>query len=238
MCILSIVKLEQGIVITSNRDEKRSRKNSLAPEIIRLGERKAIIARDAQAQGTWMLTDNLGRTAVLLNGAFESHIPTPPYRESRGIILMNLFQEENFKSAFLFYNLENIEPFQVIYLDTDQAFQCVWDGNQKHFFTIGLSTPQVFFSPTLYTKEQQAEKRKHFFKTLTEIGSMDASQLLEFHSNQNINSLDLNFFMNREHQITKSVSQVELNSTQSRYVHWQSWDGQSHQHALEHVAHA
>jgi uncharacterized protein with NRDE domain len=238
MCILSIVKSEQGIVITSNRDERRSRKNSLTPEIIDLGTRKAILARDAQAQGTWFLTDNLGRTAILLNGAFESHIPTPPYRESRGVILMNLFQEENFKSAFLFYNLENIEPFQVIYLDTHQAFQCVWDGNQKHLFAIDLSNPQVFFSPTLYTKKQQEEKRKHFFKTLTEIGSMNASQLLEFHSNQNINSLNLNFFMRREDQITKSISQVELNSTQTKYVHWQSWDGQSHQHALEHVAHA
>ena len=238
MCILSIVKSEQGIVITSNRDEQRSRKNSLAPEIINLGERKAIIARDAQAQGTWLLTDNLGRTAILLNGAFESHIPAPPYRESRGIILMNLFQEENFKSAFLFYHLENIEPFQVIYLDPERAFQFVWDGNQKHLFEVDLSTPQVFFSPTLYTKEQQEEKRNHFFKILAEIESMDSSQLLEIHSNQNINSLDLNFFMSREHQTTKSISQVELNSTQSKYVHWQSWDNQRHHHILEHVAHA
>lgn len=238
MCILSIVKSAQGIVITSNRDEQRSRKNSLPPEIIDLGERKAIIARDAQAQGTWLLTDNLGRTAVLLNGAFESHIPARPYRESRGIILMNLFQEENFKSAFLFYNLENIEPFQVIYLDTDQCFQCIWDGNQKHLFAIDLSNPQVFFSPTLYTKEQQEEKRNHFFKTLSEIDSIDSSQLLEIHSNQNINSLDLNFFMSREHQTTKSISQVELNSTRTKYVHWQSWDDQRHQHILEHVAHA
>ena len=238
MCILSIVKSEQGIVITSNRDEQRSRKNSLAPEIIDLGERKAIIARDAQAQGTWLLTDNLGRTAILLNGAFESHIPAPPYRESRGLILMNLFQEENFKSAFLFYNLENIEPFQVIYLDTNQAFQCVWDGNQKHLFVIDLSTPQVFFSPTLYSKEQQVEKRHHFFKTLAEIESIDSSQLLEIHSNQNINSLDLNFFMSREHQTTKSISQVELHSRHSRYVHWQAWDNARHEHTIEHVVNA
>jgi hypothetical protein len=238
MCILSIIKSEQGIVITSNRDEQRSRKNSLAPEIIDLGERKAIIARDAQAQGTWLLTDNLGRTVVLLNGAFESHIPIPPYRESRGIILMNLFQEENFKSAFLFYNLENIEPFQVIYLDPVQAFHCVWDGDQKHLFVVDLSTPQVFFSPTLYTKEQQLEKRNHFFKTLAEIDAIDSTQLLKIHSNQNINSLDLSFFMSREHQTTKSVSQVELHSTQSRYVHWQAWDNYLHEYILEHVAHA
>jgi len=238
MCILSIVKSEQGIIITSNRDEQRSRKNSLAPEIINLGDRKAIIARDAQAQGTWLLTDNHGRTAILLNGAFESHIPAPPYRESRGIILMNLFQEDNFKSAFLFYNLENIEPFQIIYLDTEIAFQCVWDGNQKHLFAIDLSTPQVFFSPTLYTREQQEEKRNHFFKTLAEIGSINSNELLEIHSNQNIHSSELNFFMSREHQTTKSISQVELDSTQSYYVHWQSWDNQRHQHILQHVAHA
>jgi uncharacterized protein with NRDE domain len=238
MCILSIVKSEDRIVITSNRDEQRTRKNSLSPEIIDLGERKAIMARDAQAQGTWLLSDNLGRTAILLNGAFESHIPNPPYRESRGIILVNLFQEENFKSAFLFYNLENIEPFQVIYLDREQAFQSVWDGKQKHLFAVDLSTPQVFFSPTLYTQEQQEEKRNHFLKTLAEIHSIDSNQLLEIHSNQNIHSLDVNFFMSREHQTTKSISQVELNSTQSKYVHWQSWDNQRHQHILEHVTHA
>ena len=237
MCILSIVKSEQGIIVTSNRDEQRSRKNSLAPEIIELVDRKAIIARDAQAQGTWLLTDNLGRTAILLNGAFESHVATPPYRESRGIILMNLFQEENFKSAFLFYNLENIEPFQVIYLDQEWAFQCVWDGNQKQLFEIDLSTPQVFFSPTLYSKEQQTEKRNHFFKTFTDLSLFKAPRLFEFHSEQNENS-DLDFFMSREHQITRSISQVELNSTQSNYVHWQSWDDQRHQNILEYVAHA
>ena len=237
MCILSIVRSEPGIVITSNRDEQRTRKNSLAPEIIDLGERKAILARDAQAQGTWLLSDNLGRTAIMLNGAFESHIPAPPYKESRGIILMNLFQEENFKSAFLFYNLENIEPFQVIYLDTNQAFQCVWDGNQKHLFAIDLSAPQVFFSPTLYTKEQQEEKRNHFFKTFTDISLFKAPRLFEFHSEQNENS-NLDFFMNREQQTTKSISQVELHSKQSRYVHWQAWDNFRHEYILSNVAHA
>jgi hypothetical protein len=234
MCILSIVKSEKGIVITSNRDEQRSRKNSLTPEFLDLGKCKAIIARDAQAQGTWLLTDNLGRTAILLNGAFETHIPSPPYRESRGIILMNLFQEENFRSAFLFYNLENIEPFQVIYLDLEQAFQCVWDGNQKQLFEIDLSTPQVFFSPTLYTKEQQTEKRNHFFKTFTDLSLFKAPRLFEFHSEQNENS-DLDFFMNREQQTTKSISQVELHSTHSRYIHWQAWDNQRHEHTLQHV---
>jgi len=237
MCILSIVKSEASIIITSNRDEQRSRKNSQPPEIVEFESRQTILARDAQAHGTWLLTDNCGRTAILLNGAFEFHTPSPPYRESRGIILMNLFQEENFKSAFLFYNLENIEPFQIIYIDHNQTHQCIWDGNQKHIFNIDLSLPQVFFSPTLYTKSLQEKKKKHFFDTFTNFQILNAHQLFEFHSEQNENS-DVDFFMNREHQTTKSISQIELHSTFSKYIHWQAWDNQKHELTLKHVVNA
>ena len=238
MCILSIAKSEQGIVITSNRDEQRTRKHSLTPEFIQHGTRKTILARDAQAHGTWFLTDNKGRIAVLLNGAFECHVPTPPYRESRGIILLNLFQEEDFKSTFLSYNLNKVEPFQLIYLDKNQSFQCVWDGNQKHLFEIDLTTPQVFFSPTLYTKEQQEVKREHFYTEISAFERLNAEWLLDYHSNhQNLTS-DSNFFMSREYHTTKSISQVEIGASQSRYVHWQAWDNQRHEHLLEHVTHA
>jgi hypothetical protein len=236
MCILSLVRTTNSIVLTSNRDEQRARPNSLPPEIISSNNRKSILARDAQAQGTWLLTDNAGRTAVLLNGAFEYHTPAPPYRESRGVILMNLFQEDNFKSAFLFYNLENIEPFQVVYLDQAQSFQCVWDGIQKHVFQIDLSKPSVFFSPTLYQREQQDLKKNHFLKSLEKANSIDAETLFEFHTSQNTEHSDLNFFMNRENQTTKSVSQIELHATLSHYRHWQAWDNQRHDLTLPHVA--
>jgi hypothetical protein len=236
MCILSLVRTANSIVLTSNRDEQRVRPNSLPPEIISTKNRKSILARDAQAKGTWLLTDNVGRTAVLLNGAFECHTPTPPYRESRGIILMNLFQEENFKSAFLFYNLENIEPFQVVYLDQTEAFQCVWDGTQKHVFQIDLSTPNVFFSPTLYQREQQELKKNHFLKSFDQANSQEAQTLFEFHTSQNEDHSDLNFFMNRENQTTKSVTQIELHATHSNYCHWQAWDNQRHDLTLSHVA--
>lgn len=238
MCILSLVRTANSIVLTSNRDEQRARPNSFPPEITTARNRKTILARDAQAQGTWLLTDNYGRTAVLLNGAFERHTPTPPYRESRGIVLNNLFQEENFKNAFLFYNFDNIEPFKVIYLDQHLTLQCIWDGNEKYIFEIDLTIPNVFFSSTLYNREQQELKKNHFLEIFKSYKHIDSSFLFEFHSNQNILSSELNFFMNREEQITKSVTQIELSSTQSQYVHWQAWDNQKHELTLEHVANA
>ena len=238
MCVLSVGKSEHGIVITSNRDEQRTRKHSLTPEFIQHGTRKTILARDAQAHGTWFLTDNTGRIAVLLNGAFECHVPSPPYRKSRGIILLNLFQEKDLKSTFLNYNLDHVEPFQLIYIDKNQSFQCVWDGNQKHLFEIDLSTPQVFFSPTLYTKEQQEVKRDHFYTAIVAFERLNAKWLLDYHSNQHPLTSETNFFMSREYHSTKSISQVEIGASQSRYVHWQAWDNQRHEHLLEHVTHA
>ncbi|MEY3835037.1 MAG: hypothetical protein RI989_465 [Bacteroidota bacterium] len=235
MCILSLVKSNGRLIITSNRDEQRSRKNSQIPEIINSGNRKSILARDAQAHGTWLLTDNFGRTAVLLNGAFTSHTPTPPYRESRGIILLNLFQEEQFKSAFLFYNLDNIEPFQVVYVAPDYALQCVWDGEQKHVFQIDLSKPQVYFSPTLYEHSQQEVKRKNFLSTFEKIDSITKAELFDFHTANKEENSDLNFFMNREFQSTKSVTQIELYQTQTNYLQWQAWDMQRHEITLPHA---
>lgn len=235
MCILSIVKSNDRLIITSNRDEQRSRKNSQIPAIINSGNRKSILARDAQAQGTWLLTDNFGRSAVLLNGAFTSHTSTPPYRESRGIILMNLFQEEQFKSAFLFYNLNNIEPFQVIYVDLKNALQCVWDGEQKHVFQIDLSKPQVYFSPTLYERSQRDVKRKNFLSTFEKIDSITKAELFDFHTANKEENSDLNFFMNREFQTTKSVTQIEIYQTQTNYLQWQAWDMQRHEITLPHA---
>lgn len=235
MCILSIVPLPEGTIITSNRDEQRSRPNSLAPTTLTIGKRKTICAKDFKANGTWILTDNTGRTAILLNGAFENHVSTPPYRESRGITLISLFEENDFKSAFQLYNLENIEPFQIILIDNLNGYHFLWDGIKKHILSIDLTKPHVFFSSTLYTKKQQENKRNHFLSTLNTLHECNANWLLNFHLSQNDNSTDLNFFMNRENHTTKSISQVELNSSYSIYKHWQSWDNQRYEYTLQHV---
>jgi hypothetical protein len=235
MCILSVVKSSDRLIITSNRDEQRSRKNSQVPETINLVNRRAVLARDAQALGTWLLTDDFGRTAILLNGAFTGHTPTPPYRESRGIILMNLFQEEDFKTAFLFYNLENIEPFQVVFIYKKNAIQCLWDGTQKHVFAIDLTRPKVFFSPTLYEPEQQDFKRNNFLSIFGKSDSITSTDLFNFHTAQSEENADSNFFMNREFQTTKSVTQIEIENNQSQYVHWQAWDNQRHEITLPHA---
>jgi hypothetical protein len=234
MCILSVVPLAEGTIITSNRDEQRSRANSIAPTIVTIGERKTIIAKDFKANGTWMLTDNTGRTAILLNGAFETHVSTPPYKESRGITLINLFKESDFENAFELYNLENIEPFQLILIDKLYGLHFLWDGSKKYVLSIDLNKPHVFFSSTLYSKKQQENKRNHFLRTLNNLEECNANWLLNFHSNQNNNSADLNFFMNREKHTTKSISQVELSSSHSIYKHWQSWDNQWHEYILPH----
>jgi hypothetical protein len=236
MCILTVVPITGALIITSNRDEQRTRANSVIPSIEKISERETIIARDRKANGTWILTDDRGRTAVLLNGAFESHTPIPPYRESRGITLINLFEEEDIKKAFQLYNLNNIEPFQIIVIDKSEGFHLLWDGNEKHAIPIALNKPHVVFSSTQNNKQQREVKRNHFLNAYKDLNECNAKWIFNFHSIQTALSSETDFFMNRNLHVTKSITQIEINSNISFYKHLQTWDNQLYEHSLEHVS--
>jgi uncharacterized protein with NRDE domain len=56
---------------------------------------KLFFPKDTDAGGTWIVMKENGDAAVLLNGAFINHTAEPPYRLSRGIILLDIFSTEN-----------------------------------------------------------------------------------------------------------------------------------------------
>ncbi|MGL1516781.1 NRDE family protein, partial [Vibrio parahaemolyticus] len=47
--------------------------------------------KDPDGGGTWIALKENGDVAILLNGAFENHIPAYPYRRSRGLIFLDIF---------------------------------------------------------------------------------------------------------------------------------------------------
>jgi len=84
MCTVSFIPVGGKLFISSNRDEKRSRKIALPPAQYEYNELKFVFPKDADAGGTWIAVKENGDAAVLLNGAFINHIAEPPYRKSRG----------------------------------------------------------------------------------------------------------------------------------------------------------
>src|SRR5215213_8721662 len=114
MCTVTFIPSGDGIYITSNRDEKYLRKPAIATEKYHHRDGTILYPKDADAGGSWIAMKDNGDAAVLLNGAFEKHIPSPPYKKSRGLVFVDMVSDDIVVRKFLHYDLNKIEPFTLI----------------------------------------------------------------------------------------------------------------------------
>ena len=90
MCTVSLIPGRESFFLTSNRDEKKIRRQAIPPAIYQYKGARLLYPRDADADGTWIAINQNGNAAVLLNGAFVKHKPRPPYNRSRGLVLLDI----------------------------------------------------------------------------------------------------------------------------------------------------
>ena len=158
MCTVSFIPVKDKCFITSNRDEKKSRKQAMPPAIYEFESGKLIYPKDGDAGGSWIALHENGNAAVLLNGAFEKHSPRPPYRISRGIILLDVLASENPIRRFDHVNLEKIEPFTIIIIEKGDLYECRWDSCRKYLRHLRSYRPYIWSSVTLYEDRSDKEK--------------------------------------------------------------------------------
>jgi uncharacterized protein with NRDE domain len=163
MCTVSYVPLNKGFVITSNRDENPARETT-PPKTITLADGILIEAPlDSEKGGSWIaLEKHSGRIACLLNGARKKHNRNPPYRKSRGRIVLEVFLGESFESYCKDADLKGIEPFTLILGSTHKLIELVWDGKEKEITLKNHKLPHIWSSSTLYNQEEKIYKEKVF----------------------------------------------------------------------------
>src|SRR5687767_6951963 len=159
MCTVTFIPTGDKIFITSNRDEKHWRSNALQPALYAGKTGDLLFPKDGDAGGTWIAAHENGNAIVFLNGGFVRHTPEPPYRKSRGLILLYLIDSPDPESAFNTLQLDRIEPFTAVIWSTGQLFECRWTGTQKYVTQLPVNQPHIWSSATLYD-EEVAEKRK------------------------------------------------------------------------------
>ncbi len=162
MCTVTFLPVKDKIFITSNRDEKVQRPAANSPDIEKMSTGKMLFPKDGKAGGTWIALHNNGNAMILLNGAKEKHHHIPPYRKSRGLVFLDIFDASFPSKRFLKTDLENIEPFTLVIWDTNQLFEARWDGELANIDEIDHTIPHIWSSATLYDKEV-IEKREHWF---------------------------------------------------------------------------
>lgn len=213
MCTVTLLPLsEHSFVLTSNRDEDIERK-TIPPSIYYEDGIQMLYPKDQKAGGTWIGISDRNRVICLLNGGFENHKRTLPYRKSRGTVVIDLLKSPNFLSALDNYDFVDIEPFTLVVIDWSSKqnfFEVVWDGRKLHKQLLDRKL-YVWSSSTLYTSEMK-EKREKWLHAFERNTVLDECTLLDFHKygGEGYKSYDLQ--MDRGGLKTKSITQIHKTS--------------------------
>lgn len=181
MCTVTYIPANDKYFISSNRDEKYSRMKAIAPAVYEINNKKLIFPKDANAGGSWIALHENGNAAVLLNGAFKKHIPMPPYRKSRGEILLNIIADKRPVSYFHQLDLSQIEPFTLVLCDKNNLYECRWDGEKKYYQQLKKHRPYIWSSVTLYEESIVKKREKWFAVFLNRNPHPTQKDILEFH---------------------------------------------------------
>ena len=207
MCTVTFIPSNRKIILTSNRDEKHWRAAANFPDAYPFRTGKIIFPKDGDAGGTWFAIHENGNAVVFLNGAFTRHIPQPPYRKSRGLILLDLVDNDSPWQAFRKIDLENIEPFTAIIWDEGKLIDCRWDGKKKHEIQLAANMPRIWSSATLYDQEVVVKRRNWFNSWLQKHPYPSQQEILDFHQFTGDGDQHNDLMMNRDGKVfTVSVT--------------------------------
>jgi uncharacterized protein with NRDE domain len=182
MCTVTFIPVRDKFFITSNRDEKNSRRQATPPAVYSFESGKIIFPKDGDAGGTWIALHENGNVGVLLNGAFEKHMPQPPYLLSRGQILLHIIASEGPVRRFERVCVSRIEPFTLILFEKGDLYECRWDGSKKHFRQLRSYRHHIWSSATLYENNVVKKREQWFAKFLNENLKPTQEDILHFHS--------------------------------------------------------
>ncbi len=224
MCTVTFLpKGKLDFILTSNRDEDPSRASHrlVSKEI---AEKTVYYPQDPKAGGTWFASDKSDFTLCLLNGGFEKHKHEPPYRLSRGILLLDFFKTGNLTEFISSYWFEGIEPFTLIVVEhrvTGLALhQLVWDEKELNHQVLNQEESYIWSSSTLYPQPVRNERKAWFEEWLTDRPSFEQSDILEFHQFGGKGDAWNDFVMNREDKVkTVSVTSIDKSETDFNFEH-------------------
>lgn len=209
MCTVTYIPGEKAsFTLTSNRDENAAR----SPQNITQVEQNGIqltFPRDTMAGGTWIAVSNNNKVVCLLNGAFAKHKHQPPYKKSRGIMVLDFFNYDKAEGFFDGFGFDGMEPFTMVIYDQGRLFEFRWDEKQRHIQPLDLSKKYIWSSSTLYDHEAKARRKQWFADWLEGRTEFHEEAILDFHQNAGDGDPWNDVIMNRDGLVqTVSITQI------------------------------
>jgi hypothetical protein len=235
MCTVSFVHSKGKIIITSNRDEQVARP-AIEPRNYLVNQKNLFFPKDPKAGGTWFVVDDCSNVLVLLNGAEEKHQWNPPYRRSRGLIVLDLFSSESAISAWETIALENIEPFTIVLFQDQQLYQLRWDGHNKTAQNLNSEGNHIWSSSTLYSKEIRDQRRKWFSTFLDTTPELTFEEMFRFHRYTEAENSQHGLIINRNDKLkTLSITQSVIEQNKITVMHHDLIEEKEYSNTFIHV---
>jgi len=219
MCTVTFIPFQQTYFITSNRDESPGRQ-STGLTSTHTPEWNAIhFPLDELSGGSWIALADSGKVICLLNGGFEPFIPKPPYRMSRGQVVVEVGTATDTLPFLEEFSLEAVAPFTLFVFEKGELTQLVWDGEKKHFSSLPNDQPQIWSSVTLYPQHVREWRKSLFEKWLAEQKTFTRESIIDFHQLAN-GDPDNDFVMNRNDIVrTLSITSIALKEHSGSILH-------------------
>ncbi len=219
MCTVSFVHSKGKIIITSNRDEQVARP-AFEPRNYLVNQKNLFFPKDPKAGGTWYVVDDSTNVLVLLNGAEEKHQWNPPYRRSRGLIVLDLFSTESAKEAWESIDLENVEPFTLVLFQDQLLYQLRWNGTEKSTLKLNTNENHIWSSSTLYSKEIREQRAQWFSTFLDTTPEVTFEEMFRFHRYTETANTQHGLIINRNDQLkTLSITQSVIEQNKITVIH-------------------
>ncbi|WP_366184984.1 NRDE family protein [Flavobacterium ovatum] len=221
MCTVSFVKSGNKVIVTSNRDESVVRLNAIHPKKYTIKDKIVIYPKDPKAGGTWYVADQCGTILVLLNGAQEKHQMAPPYRMSRGLIVLDIIGSQSAVDFWKGIDLDNIEPFTLVLYQEENLYQLRWDGKQKETLSLDTDKKHIWASSTLYPAAIRAKRAELFHEFLDKKEQVSEEELYQFHRYTDADNPENGLIINRNNELkTLSITQSVLEHNTLEMKHY------------------
>lgn len=220
MCTVTYLPQGQNkFILTSNRDENSARSpQNLTWQTVQGVE--LVFPRDTTAGGTWIAASDDGRVVCLLNGAFEKHSHRPPYRRSRGLMVLDYFSFYDADSFVRNYVFEGMEPFTFIMVGNGELHELRWDEKEIHFKKLDEHGKHIWSSSTLYTPPIKAKRKQWFEDWLKGRNDFSLEAIQHFHQNGGEKDDWNGFVMNRKNIVqTVSITNIVRGRSQTEMIY-------------------
>lgn len=183
MCTVTYIpKGNDSFILTHNRDENIKRAIASPPLLKKINGINHIFPVDPNSGGTWIGLSENNRIACLLNGGQTKHTPQPPYRHSRGRIILDYFGYSDFDSFLKNYNFNQLEPFTFLIFENETIYELILNEKYIKVRNIDKNKPFIYSSSTLYSHDIKSKRQIEFYKWYEQNPDKKLEDILIFHS--------------------------------------------------------